>query len=139
MDGEETFRFFETAETGNRTPNSGVKVSGANHYPRAPALLWSKEASDRLIEQISILTFSTNRTQINIDFNMFKDMHRQSGGLWAFAIASAACLCERTVTVLKQVLSNYLSLRKDVTENQRQYKQYCFITFAELVALLKRT
>ena len=27
---------------------------------------------------------------------MFKDMHRQSGGLWAFAIASAACLCERT-------------------------------------------
>ena len=29
--------FFETAETGNRTPNSGVKGSGANHYPRAPA------------------------------------------------------------------------------------------------------
>ena len=25
------------AETGNRTPNSGVKGSGANHYPRAPA------------------------------------------------------------------------------------------------------
>ena len=23
--------------TGNRTPNSGVKGSGANHYPRAPA------------------------------------------------------------------------------------------------------
>ena len=31
--------FFETAETGNRTPNSGVKGSGANHYPRAPAYL----------------------------------------------------------------------------------------------------
>ena len=29
--------FFQTAETGNRTPNSGVKGSGANHYPRAPA------------------------------------------------------------------------------------------------------
>ena len=29
---------FQTAETGNRTPNSGVKGSGANHYPRAPAL-----------------------------------------------------------------------------------------------------
>ena len=27
----------QTAETGNRTPNSGVKGSGANHYPRAPA------------------------------------------------------------------------------------------------------
>ena len=30
------FYFFQTAETGNRTPNSGVKGSGANHYPRAP-------------------------------------------------------------------------------------------------------
>ena len=30
-------RFFQTAETGNRTPDSGVKGSGANHYPRAPA------------------------------------------------------------------------------------------------------
>ena len=30
--------FFQTAVTGNRTPNSGVKGSGANHYPRAPAL-----------------------------------------------------------------------------------------------------
>ena len=29
--------FFQTAKTGNRTPNSGVKGSGANHYPRAPA------------------------------------------------------------------------------------------------------
>ena len=27
----------QTAETGNRAPNSGVKGSGANHYPRAPA------------------------------------------------------------------------------------------------------
>ena len=31
------FRFFQTAETGKRTPSSGVKGSGANHYPRAPA------------------------------------------------------------------------------------------------------
>ena len=30
--------FFQTAETGNRTPNSGVKGSGANLYPRASAL-----------------------------------------------------------------------------------------------------
>ena len=29
--------FFQTAETGNRTSNSGMKGSGANHYPRAPA------------------------------------------------------------------------------------------------------
>ena len=37
VDGEETFFVSLTAETGNRTPNSGVKGSGANHYPRAPA------------------------------------------------------------------------------------------------------
>ena len=35
--GNKHFCFFQTAETGNRTPNSGVKGSGANHYPRAPA------------------------------------------------------------------------------------------------------
>ena len=36
--GRNIFCFFQTAETGNGTPNSGVKGSGANHYPRAPAL-----------------------------------------------------------------------------------------------------
>ena len=35
--GRNIFCFFQTAETGNRTPNSGVKGRGANHYPRAPA------------------------------------------------------------------------------------------------------
>ena len=35
--GRNIFCFFQTAATGNRTPNSGVKGSGANHYPRAPA------------------------------------------------------------------------------------------------------
>ena len=38
--GKKHLCFFETAETGNRTRNSGVKGSGANHYPRAPAHLW---------------------------------------------------------------------------------------------------
>ena len=35
--GKKHLCFFQTAETGNWTPNSGVKGSGANHYPRAPA------------------------------------------------------------------------------------------------------
>ena len=35
--GRNIFCFFQTAETGNRTLDSGVKGSGANHYPRAPA------------------------------------------------------------------------------------------------------
>ena len=30
------FCYFQTADTGNRTPSSGVKGSGDNHYPRAP-------------------------------------------------------------------------------------------------------
>ena len=34
--GKKHLCFFQTAETGNRTLNSGVKGSGANHYPRAP-------------------------------------------------------------------------------------------------------
>ena len=38
VNGEESFLFFQTAQTGNRTPNSSVKGSGANHCPRAPAL-----------------------------------------------------------------------------------------------------
>ena len=32
--GKKHFCFFQTAETGNRTPNSSVKDSGANHYPK---------------------------------------------------------------------------------------------------------
>ena len=35
--GKKQFCFFQTAETGNRTPNSSVKGSGANHDPRSPA------------------------------------------------------------------------------------------------------
>ena len=35
--GKKHFCFFQIAETGNWTPVSGVKGSGANHYPRAPA------------------------------------------------------------------------------------------------------
>ena len=38
--GRNIFCFFQTAETGNRTPNSGVKGSSANHYPRGVGKLW---------------------------------------------------------------------------------------------------
>ena len=36
VDGEETFLFLSNRRTRNRTPNSSVKGSDANHYPRAP-------------------------------------------------------------------------------------------------------
>ena len=38
VDGNETICFFQTAETGKQTLKFIVKGSGANHYPRAPAL-----------------------------------------------------------------------------------------------------
>ena len=52
--GRNIFCFFQTAETGNRTLNSGVKGSGANHYPRAPApLLWESIGRNSLLSRIS--------------------------------------------------------------------------------------
>ena len=44
--GRNIFCFFQTTETGNRTPNSGVKGSSANHYPRAPARQGEQGASE---------------------------------------------------------------------------------------------
>ena len=54
--GKKQFCFFQTAETGNRTPDSGVKGSGANHYPRAPArvVCWTDPANSRLQGQITV-------------------------------------------------------------------------------------
>ena len=49
--GKKHFCLFQTAETGNRTLNSGVKGSGANHYPRAPALAGVVECLCELLIQ----------------------------------------------------------------------------------------
>ena len=57
--GKKHFCFFQTAETGNRTPNSGVKGSGANHYPRAPA------------QPDNLLAFSRTNTLTLILLNLF--------------------------------------------------------------------
>ena len=51
--GKKHFCFFQIAETGNRTPNSGGKGSGANHYPRAPAQYLTKQ----IVTQIHKLFF----------------------------------------------------------------------------------
>ena len=64
--GKKHFCFFQTAETGNRTPNSGVKGSGANHYPRAPApcvwilYTWHDDTSRYIIAIYSIFEFYNN-------------------------------------------------------------------------------
>ena len=58
--GRNIFSFFQIAETGNRAPNSGVKVSGANHYPRTPgprplygAEVWGRESYD-ILERLQL-------------------------------------------------------------------------------------
>ena len=60
--GKKQFCFFQTAEAGNRTPDSGVKGSGANHYPRAPALkiLW-----DRSFPRMWNDIFATMKSNLN--------------------------------------------------------------------------
>ena len=59
--GKKHFCFFQTAVTGNRTPNSGVKGSGANHYPRAPAL-----RGDDMVKLLILVLFETKHFQILI-------------------------------------------------------------------------
>ena len=73
--GKKQFCFFQTAETGNRTPDSGVKGNGANHYPRAPAhgirgptLLW-------------IRNFLTTRTQKVVVDGSFSDTAHVGSGV----------------------------------------------------------
>ena len=51
--GKKQFCYFQTAETGNRTPDSGVKGSGANHYPRTPAHFYAREC--KLLHNIFVL------------------------------------------------------------------------------------
>ena len=68
--GKKHFCFFQTAETGNRTPNSGVKGSGANHYPRAPAQLMYTEClllGHRQTRWINIEATLVSRPVIAVD------------------------------------------------------------------------
>ena len=55
--GRNIFCFFQTAETGNRTPSSGVKSSGANHYPRAPALTGLKTNRNNVITNAGTMLY----------------------------------------------------------------------------------
>ena len=61
--GRNIFCFFQTAGTGNRTPDSGVKGSGGNHYPRAPALfvwrLLTSESDVKSHQKVQIGCFTS--------------------------------------------------------------------------------
>ena len=67
--GKKHFCFFQTAETGNRTPSSGVKGSGAKHYPRAPARTNTKGRTNQYdLMRISLRNdttqYDSNRMQL---------------------------------------------------------------------------
>ena len=72
--GRNIFCFFETAETGNRTPNSGVKGSGANHYPRAPAQQheqvdknWTTFLSSNICQQVDTFNNFATMSRKHVD------------------------------------------------------------------------
>ena len=59
VDGEETFLFLSNRR--DRTPNSGVKGSGANHYPRAPAQIPTRTES---VDHTRITEYPPNHLEI---------------------------------------------------------------------------
>ena len=69
--GKKQFYFFQTAETGNRTPDSGVKGSGANHYPRAPARFDASTLSYKVKRQLLSFVFVEHNTHVRLDENHF--------------------------------------------------------------------
>ena len=77
--GKKHFCFFQTAASGNRTPNSSVKGSGANHYPRAPALADGKSRDD-LHEACKPLLCQWTHNKIN--WFQYRSKIRGGGGWW---------------------------------------------------------
>ena len=71
--GRNIFCFFQTAETRDRTPNSGVKGSGANHYPRAPAqcFIWRDLIVSGILFSVCALSNNINMlTSFLADFGI---------------------------------------------------------------------
>ena len=58
--------FFRTAENGKRTPNSSVKGSGANHYPRAPRRRLN-QPNPLLFDNINSANHRCKCIRINLD------------------------------------------------------------------------
>ena len=52
--GRNIFVFFKHAETGNQTPKSSVKGSGANHYPKAPLMIMRTIASTKFLNPCNV-------------------------------------------------------------------------------------
>ena len=97
--GRNIFCFFQTAETGNRTPNSGVKGSGANHYSRAPAQLFVEHDCPSMLYSMVI----SNTKQLDC---YIQEIYWNS--LLYHSIAQYGCLwyclwyCDRLLSVISK-------------------------------------
>ena len=93
--GRKHLCFFQTGETGKRTPNSGVKGSGANHYPRAPAQLAKRNILQYTFiwRGINFRAFSYSYSQRNtVHYIVFRE-------LWAWILKGVTAAVHLTVVV----------------------------------------
>ena len=79
--GKKHFCFFQTAETGNRTPDSGVKGSGTNHYPRAPALNRARQLKPKL-RVFSSRNSKTHCTSLGYNVDDYKNTYQMKWNEW---------------------------------------------------------
>ena len=80
--GKKQFCFFQTAETGNRTPDSGVKGSGANHYPRAPAQVIDRVLPILKVKLLIHLWDKKKDTLFLVWYFSIKTNHEHQNGCW---------------------------------------------------------
>ena len=78
--GKKPFCFFQTTETGDRTRNSSVKGSGANHYPRAPAHRVINELiNNRVINEFEVINKDADAMDVVVFDHEFKKWTRHNG------------------------------------------------------------
>ena len=100
--GKKHFCFFKAAETGNRTPNSGVKGSGANHYPRAPARVYLR----------TCITYKSPET---------KDIHPILGQCWASVVDGGLTLIHHWMNVFPANTRHWTNVGSMLVHRLRRY------------------
>ena len=120
--GKKQFCFFQTAETGNRTPDSGVKGSGANHYPRAPAPWHTSNTctwSDNTPQKIQTLRSESNECECVLycvgDLGWQNNPQWQVG-LWSTSsITGVGILCNGGRHTITTSAQTWLNIRTTIS------------------------
>ena len=126
--GKKHFCFFETAETGNQTPNSGVKGSGVNHYTRAPA---QKRRTSRI--QCSI---NTNESYIlslkaKIKYLLSFNFQQALTAYWSCTTVHNISVLQFLLLITIIIANNYIPFQHYATNCYKQ-KHGCPTTIAIL-------